>query len=735
MRASRHRLAVIALIGSSLAACAQLPAPKLSWVFPAGAPAGSTLEVTTAGSDLDEPVRLVFSDPRITTAPSTNSAPVFTVTVPADVPPGWVDVRFAGRFGVSNPRGFEIGNRPETVVPPTNTTPAKAAEISVDTVVNSRVLAAETHWYRFSARAAQPLLFSVRSEELDSRLVPDLVLLTPDLRELRVARRGGHLAWTAPSDGPYLLRIQDQTYRGGDDYVYRLSLSSAPHVEFTLPLALGPDAEEAVPFRVFGRNLPGSCPTEIAGADGLDLERLDAELVSRYFPRRPEGLTRLPPPASVLADDLVAAEFGIGIASNATVRWILPKTPYPTSWTASNGLRNVNLPCDFSGLFPRRGEISGVTFQATKDAIHWIEVFSERLGFPADPHLVVQRISRTKAGEEEFKDVLELADFDKNMGGREFETTSRDPVGRFKVPEDGAYRVLLRDLNGGGSRSRRLPYRLQIRPETPDFRLAVFPEPPPRKDDNDRQIHLWTASIRPGETIPVRVVAFRRDGFDGPIDLTVEGLSTGVSASPARIPQGESTTTLLVSAGTNAPAGPGRVTVRGTATIGDQDVRRDAIASSARWHVPDWNQERGTPRFAASLDLGVVSGESIPVSLTPSGPLTVEVQAAGKLAIPVQIQRSGEFNGGFTIQPYGHSALSKAKGTEAPENATNVVVELNLADSPLPEGEHHLHFEGSVAGKYRSNPTDEKAKPKDVTLRVYSPSVMVKVTAPPKPKE
>ncbi len=731
MRASRHRrLLFLALIGSALAANAQLPAPRLTWIFPPGAPTDSTLEVTTAGSDLDEPLTLVFSDPRITASPSTSGASAFTVTLPPKVPPGLVDVRFAGRFGVSNPRGFQVGTRQESVASPTNTTPATAVEIAVDSVVNSRVLPASTHWFRFTASRGQHLRFAVQTEELDSKFVPDLILLTPELRELRVERRGNLLAWTAPADGSYFLRLSDQTFRGGDDYVYRLTLSSGPHVEFPLPLALAPEGKSRPRFQLLGRNLPGSCPTTFEGADGMELEMLETEPESVSALRPPEALILYPPASSILADDLVGAVFRV--ASNRTVRLTLPKTPYPTSWGISNGLVSVTPPCDFSGLFPRRGEISGVTFQATKDAIHWIEVFSDRLGFPADPHLVVQRVTRTESGDEKTKDILELADMDKNLGGREFDTTSRDAVGRFKVPEDGTYRILVRDLNGGGSRSRRLPYRLQIRPESPDFSLAVFPQPPPRKDDNDRQIHLWTATVRPGETIPLQVVAFRRDGFEGAIDVTAQGLSPGIASSQARIPQGESTTTLLLSAATNAPAGPGRVVVTGRARIGDQDVDREAIASSGRWHVPDWNLERGAPRFAASLDLGVVSGELAPVTLAPADATTVEVPAQGKLPIPLQIHRGGEFRGAFKIKPFGHPALAKAKETEAPENATNVVVELNLADSPLPEGEHIVHFEATVSGKYRSNPSDEKAKPKDVTLRVYSPPVVVKVTSPPK---
>lgn len=149
----------------------------MTWVFPPGAPVGSTNVVTVAGSDLDEPTALVFSDPRITAVPRPDGSPVFTVVVPADVAPGLIDVRFAGRFGVSNPRGFQVGSSPEYVVNPTNTSPAAAFELALGAVANSRVQPANTYWFRFEARKGQRLLGQVQARELDSRLLPDLAFL------------------------------------------------------------------------------------------------------------------------------------------------------------------------------------------------------------------------------------------------------------------------------------------------------------------------------------------------------------------------------------------------------------------------------------------------------------------------------------------------------------------------------------------------------------------------------
>lgn len=737
MRAPRFCTILMALLGGVLAAGAQLPAARISWVFPAGARAGSTNEVSLAGSDLDEPAGLIFSDARILATPRADGAPVFTVIVPPEVSPGRLDVRFAGRFGLSNPRAFMVGSLPEQTVPATQTSPSAAFPLPLDTIVHGRVPPASSCWFRFDAHHGQRLIVRLQARELDSRLVPDLAVLTPGGRELRIARRSSWLDVTVPEDGPLLLRVNDQTYRGGDDYIYRLEISSRPQVDFALPLTL--TAGITPQATLFGRNLPGSIPAPFPGPDGTPLEMLDvplclADSLSPSVPLASWAL--LKPAAAVLSGELISASPCHPVSMGETTSLAFIRTSFPSRWSITNGFSPVTSPCDFSGLFPRRGEVSGVTFEAKKDDVFWIEVFSERLGFNTDPHLILQRVTRTEQGEEKVQDLQEFADSDPNLGGREFDTTSRDATGRWKAPEDGTYRIRVRDLYRGSPYSTRLPYRLQIRPETPDFRLAVFPLPPPRRDDNDRQIHLWTPVLRRGATLPLRLIAFRRDGFDGPIDIHVEELPQGVTASNARIPAGQSATTLLLTASTEAPASQGIARISGQTKLGDHVITREAMVSSGRWHIPDWDQERGTPRFTDALRVAVVAAESIPVALAPAAPNPFEVAAKTKLRIPVDITRHADFPGAFKLKPFGHPTLDKAKEIDVPEKATNVVVELDLNDSPLPEGEHVLHFEATVTGRYRNNPeaaeASEKAKPKDVSLRVYSPGLTVRVTPPTK---
>ncbi len=114
----------LALLILSAVAHAQLPNPALDFIYPPGGQAGTTCRVQTGGRDLDDGQRLIFSHPGIssrgvTRAPSefeSSPQPVpgqYDVDIAVNVPPGIYDVRAFGRYGVSTPRSFVVGDVPE----------------------------------------------------------------------------------------------------------------------------------------------------------------------------------------------------------------------------------------------------------------------------------------------------------------------------------------------------------------------------------------------------------------------------------------------------------------------------------------------------------------------------------------------------------------------------------------------------------------------------------------------
>ncbi len=190
--------------------------------------------------------------------------------------------------------------------------------------------------------------------------------------------------------------------------------------------------------------------------------------------------------------------------------------------------QNISAPCEYVGQFYPTGDRDWVTFEARKGDVFWLEVFSERLGLPTDPFVLIQRVSKNDNGEEQASDVKELTDTESNIGGVEYKTSTRDPSGRFEAQENATYRIEVRDLFNSSQADPRLVYRLSIRKEGPDFRLVAIPQPPPSPNKDAKEALLWTPLLRRGETVPIKVMAFRRDNFNGDIELKVENMPAGV---------------------------------------------------------------------------------------------------------------------------------------------------------------------------------------------------------------
>lgn len=84
-----------------------LPAPRLLTTMPMGGTAGSQIEVTISGENLEEAGDLSFSDPRITAIRKLNAAGQpepnrYVVTIAADCPVGVHEARVMTRLGVSS---------------------------------------------------------------------------------------------------------------------------------------------------------------------------------------------------------------------------------------------------------------------------------------------------------------------------------------------------------------------------------------------------------------------------------------------------------------------------------------------------------------------------------------------------------------------------------------------------------------------------------------------------------
>ncbi|MEI8378880.1 MAG: serine protease [Planctomycetota bacterium] len=637
-----------------------LPAPRLLTTMPMGGKVGTQFEITISGEHLDELGELAFSDRRITAVQKLDAAGQpeankYVITIPADCPVGLYEARVMTRLGISSSRVFSVGSLAEIVRTKPNTTLATAMEIDVNSISNAVMTNRAVDHYVFSAKKGQRLIVDCATRGIDSKL--DAVVIVADAagRDLLVERRGGVLDFAVQEDGRYVIKVHELTFKGGMEYFYRLGVWELPA--------------------------------------GAPIVRQPSTKTVNSFSWPPQGLA-------------VQAELAEVEPNNIAGK-----------------AQKITLPCDIAGSFFPAADIDLFEFEAKKGEEWWVEVASERFGLPTDPAVLVQQVVRTPEGEK-LTDVAEFSDIPSPVkvssngyayDGPPYNAGTSDVLGKLVIKEDGLYRLQLTDLFGGTRSNPRNIYRLVIRKAAPDFALVSWALHMELRN-GDRNALSKPISLRGGATMALEVIAMRRDGFDGDIDLVMEGLPDGVSAQGLKIPAGQSRGLMLVSAHQNAPRAIGSANFLGKAVINGAAVVRPCRLASMSWPIPDaWN-EVPVPRLMADVPVSVSGLEFTPLSVAPASKEMLQVTAGEKLTIPLAITRRSEFSGAtMELRTIG-AGLDRNPGFSLPLTADSSQAVLDLAALKTPPGDYLIAFYGGAVAKYRHRPdaiiTAEEAKKK-----------------------
>jgi hypothetical protein len=588
----------------------QLPSPRLMTITPLGAKAGTTVELTFTGTDLEDPTGLLVSHPGIKAEPIIPPLPPppkvdpkakaktppppppqrppvtkFTVKVGADVPVGAYDVRLVNKWGVSNPRTFVVGDLNEVQEKENNDDFDKAQRIELGSTVNGVISSqVDVDYFVFAGKKGQGVLVHCLCGSIDSRLNPELKLLEAGGREIAKQRplpgEDGILHVSLPSDGDYYVRLCQFTYQGGNaEYFYRLNLSTGPYVELVYPPMVEPGKPAQV--TVYGHNLPGGKLDPTAVVDGRTLEKIT---VTVDPPKEPDPLRRLRysgvvPPTRAFVDGF---EYRLKTEAGTSNPYLLMLADAPVvvdneANDTKETAQEISVPCEVAGRIEKRGDHDWYAFTAKKGDVFMIEILSQRLGAPTDLYFRL-----VKPGPKEtYQDIAQGDDSPETLSNQSFFTGSQDPSPyRFVVPADGKYLLLVGSHLGGSLAGVQHMYRLRIAPERPDFRLFVMP----------------TDGFRPGGVVVGKggdetfgVFVWRRDGFKGEVTLTMDGLPTGVTCKPQIAHPAMKRTSLVVSAAETAPLFTGPITLMGTAVIAGNKVVREARSAAVTWPVPPGN--------------------------------------------------------------------------------------------------------------------------------------------------
>lgn len=625
-----------------------LPAPRLLTTVPMGGQVGTTFDLKITGESFENTEELIFSHPGLTAVSKLNAQglPIeneYVVTVAKDCPQGLHEARVMTRLGLSTPRIFSVGQLDEVIRTKPNTTLELAMPLQVNSICNATMTRQAIDFYTFEATSGQRIVVDCAAEGIDSKLKAVLILADASGNDLLVERRGGAIDFTVPESGKYVIKVHDLTFNGDAYHFYRLAV------------------------------------TEVATR---------------------ESIVRLPATRTVSSFSWPPANLGTAVA-------IAEQEPNHEHANA----QKISLPCDLTGSFFPAADVDVFEFSAKKGEVWWVEVASERLGRPTDPSIVVQHVSNS-GGEEKITDLIELSDIESpikvssngySYDGPPYNAGSPDLLGKLEIKEDGVHRLQILDLFGGTRNDPQNIYRLIIRKAEPDFAVVAWALHMNLRN-GDRNALSKPIALRGGATMPLEVIVVRRDGFDGEIELLMDGLPEGVTAQGMKIPAGQSRGMILVTAAESAPRGYTRARFIGRATIGDKVETRPVHMASMAWPVPDAWSAIPSPRLLNDVSVSVCGTEAAPLTITASEDKVWEVTAGEKLTIPLVHLRRSEFSGAkMSLSTLG-SGFEKTPPFDVPLNEDASSAVLDLATLKTAPGEYAIAFYGSAVAKYQYNP-------------------------------
>jgi hypothetical protein len=634
---------VLSLALLPAAARGQAPAlvpAALRGIAPAGVTRGRTVRLTLDGVNVRDAARAVFDDPAIGGAVSPganrNQANV-TATIGAETRVGIHRVYLHTPLGTTGSVTFAVGAWPEVPEREPNDSTVGDLVTLPATLTGTLDRPGDPDHFRFRAAAGAELVFEVVASQIRSRLQSVLSLLDERGQVLAEGQGEGRadavLAYRFAQAGTYALRVRDLENASGGDVTYRVNAGPFPFATHVFPLGVPKDGGEIAlagmnlkgdqklrvsseqsgwgaavtvsetpigtllnPVRIAVGNEPevresempgegtaGSQPVEVPvtingriagpGKPDADFYRFRArkgrslilevqarrlgspldsviEVLDREGGRIERATLRCVAETAMTLSDRDSASAGIRLLSWSDFQ------VNDFVYIRGEVIQLVSLPRgpdDDARFRTLKGQRAGLLEttpggHAVNTPVYKVQVHPPGRTFPPNGMPVFRLYYRNDDGGP--------------LYGKDSRLT-------FTAPADGEYVVRISDVRGEGSD--RHAYRLTIREPRPDFRLALSPEHP---------------NVPAGASVPLEVTADRLDGFDGEIEVGLEGLPEGISATGATIEAGEMSATLLLTAAVGAktyvPEGKSTIRLVGRAKAGAGELVRTVEPADGR---------------------------------------------------------------------------------------------------------------------------------------------------------
>lgn len=562
--------------------------PQIAQFEPLALTPGKTIELTVRGQYLQDPRSLwaTFAA-RCDLLPATDEVArkgeklVCRVTIPRDEQVGIGALRVVTGEGISNPVLVMLDDLPTVAESSDNRAIQQAQPIKLPTAIDGQCDAVQEDFFRFHAGTGQRLAFEVVAQRLGSKLDPVLRLLR--------------------ANGTEINRFDDAKGSGGDsrfvhtfdtDGDYLLALGDVRHAggnEFRYRLRIGSFPLITAAYPLGGRS--GSVMSfELAGQEMDPTMKLHVGLPETHEARR-------------------IVSFGVPSADGGGSGWFqveagqeiesLEQEPNDSVAEATS----ARFPGILNGRFDKLGDRDYFKFKGQKGQRLHCVVGSRELGSKCDVYMSLHKVDGSKI-----------------MEARQERQTILDA----DIPDDGEYMLHVEDLIVGGIPGADCVYRIHLSDSFSGFSL---------------QTDALQYSAPQGGTFVVKVLA-RRAGYNGPIELAVDGFGEGIKLEGNAIDGAE--TLLKITLPNSIPTGEVRtMRIVGKAKVGDKTVS-----------VPANQGEPLRTIFPNALSLPAQLEDTIAVGVGPVFPPFFDLslansriyfpQLVGRSSVDINISRTNE---------------------------------------------------------------------------------------------
>lgn len=488
----------------SAAWCAE---PLVDSVLPRGGQRDSEETVLLKGNRLLNPEAIFFYTKGITATnlelKSTKEIKA-TFKISKDAQLGQHEFRLRTKNGMSKLWTFWVGPFPNLQEEEPNSSFEEAQPVPNEITVNGTITNEDVDYFEINATKGQRISVEIEAIRLSGAMFDPYVAILDAKRFELAASDDSELllqdsttSVLAPEDGIYRIEVRESSYRGGNNFHYRLHIGSFPRPLVVFPA--GGQAGKILSFEFIGDPKGKFKKTLTLPDDGSTSLAFHAD----------ENGSSSPSPNRILINSFPS---------------IREQEPNPSIKEATNA--NAYLPLAFDGVIEKDGDIDNFRFKAKKGDRFYIKAHARSVASPLDPVISLYQVEGGS-----------------RIRGNDDANNGPDSLITQNFNKDAEYVIRISDHLGKGSPKH--IYRIETIRLEPEFSASI-----PMFGNRDSQSRQMLPIPR-GNRVATSLTLTKKN-FTGELDFFVKNLPPGVSAEIPKAPSNFTSVPLLLKADSNA---------------------------------------------------------------------------------------------------------------------------------------------------------------------------------------